>query len=104
MENFGDRIDYWDVFNEITVDHLYHNAVSRWIHEKGRANAVRYTTKLVRRSILMPISFIMISIFGIKSVRFCWKSFAIWGLNCKRWEFKVTCIHFVDDGRSLGGL
>ena len=48
MENFGDRIDYWDVFNEITVDHLYHNAVSRWIHEKGRANAVRYTTKLVR--------------------------------------------------------
>ena len=43
MENFGDRIDYWDVFNEITVDHLYHNAVSRWIHEKGRANAVRYT-------------------------------------------------------------
>ena len=23
MENFGDRIDYWDVFNEITVDHLY---------------------------------------------------------------------------------
>lgn len=49
MENFGDRIDYWDVFNEITVDHLYHNAVSRWIHEKGRANAVRYTTKLVRK-------------------------------------------------------
>ena len=34
MENFGDRIDYWDVFNEITVDHLYHNAVSRWITMK----------------------------------------------------------------------
>ena len=70
MENFGDRIDYWDVFNEITVDHLYHNAVSRWIHEKGRANAVRYTTKLVRE--INPHANLL------------YNDFNIWNQECER--------------------
>ncbi len=36
MERFGDQIDYWDVFNEITVSQRrFHNPkFGRWIEKK----------------------------------------------------------------------
>lgn len=48
MAEFGDEIDFWDVFNEITVNYKYSNPMARWINKMGKANAVRRTAEMVR--------------------------------------------------------
>ena len=41
MERFGDQIDYWDLFNEITVSQRFHNPVADWIESgKGKRGRV----------------------------------------------------------------
>ena len=47
MERFGDQIDYWDLFNEITVSQRFHNPVADWIEKVGKENAVEYAARCV---------------------------------------------------------
>ena len=41
MERFGDQIDYWDLFNEITVSQRIHNPVADWIEKSGKGKRGR---------------------------------------------------------------
>jgi GH35 family endo-1,4-beta-xylanase len=49
MRAFGDDIDFWDLFNEITVAFQYANPMANWIHQQGKARAVRFAAEAVRR-------------------------------------------------------
>lgn len=47
MERFGDRVDYWDLFNEITVSQRFHNPMTNWIERVGKADAIAYAANCV---------------------------------------------------------
>lgn len=47
MARFGDTVEFWDVFNEITTMERYDNPISHWIEKVGKAGAVEFAAKCV---------------------------------------------------------
>lgn len=48
MQRYGDRFDFFDVINEITVNDRFDNPVSRWVKKVGPMHVMKFGTELVR--------------------------------------------------------